>query len=68
MSPDLSRVTWRKSRYSGGNNGQCVEVGHLRPEVAIRDSKNPEGGALVVGEGSWARFLATASRDGFRRA
>ncbi|HTZ29042.1 MAG TPA: DUF397 domain-containing protein, partial [Streptosporangiaceae bacterium] len=23
---DLSRAVWRKSSYSGGNGGQCVEV------------------------------------------
>jgi Domain of unknown function (DUF397) len=23
---DLSRAAWRKSSYSGGNGGQCVEV------------------------------------------
>ena len=24
--PDLSRVTWRKSSYSNGSGGSCVEV------------------------------------------
>jgi len=37
-------------------------------DTAVRDSKNPAGGSLLVGESSWRRFLATASRDGFRRA
>lgn len=27
---DLSDVTWRKASYSGGNGGECVEVGVWR--------------------------------------
>jgi hypothetical protein len=72
MIPDLSRLRWRKSSYSGSNGGSCVEVAHLSDDgsdglTAVRDSKNPNGGFLLVSESSWARFLATASRDGFRR-
>jgi Domain of unknown function (DUF397) len=32
-------VVWRKSSFSGGNNGACVELSN---QSAIRDSKNPE--------------------------
>lgn len=38
---------WRKSSYSG-NEGSCVELAHTATCGAIRDSKNPEGGRLVV--------------------
>ena len=27
---DISHVTWRKASYSGGNGGNCVEVGVWR--------------------------------------
>ena len=27
---DISHVTWRKASYSGGNGGECVEVGVWR--------------------------------------
>jgi hypothetical protein len=27
---DISHVTWRKASYSGGNGGECVEVGLWR--------------------------------------
>jgi hypothetical protein len=27
---DISDVTWRKASYSGGNGGECVEVGVWR--------------------------------------
>jgi hypothetical protein len=45
MTPDLSTATWRKSTYSGGNNGACIELSNLG---AIRDSKNPLGPELWV--------------------
>lgn len=55
---DSSRMTWRKSSYSGdGDNGDCVEVGFAEPSVAVRDSKNPTGELLAVPQESWARFL-----------
>jgi hypothetical protein len=54
---DLTRATWRKSSYSGGNGGQCVEVAQNLPGVvAIRDSKNP-GPALVITQEEWATFI-----------
>ncbi|MFC5288124.1 DUF397 domain-containing protein [Actinokineospora guangxiensis] len=45
MTLDLSRTRWRKSSFSGGNGGACVEVSTVG---AVRDSKNPEGGVLAV--------------------
>lgn len=38
-------TTWRKSSFSGGDNGDCVEVAYVG---AVRDSKNPDGGRLHV--------------------
>ena len=44
---DLSNATWRKSSYSGGNGGNCVEVAALPDDSrAVRDSKDPEGPKL----------------------
>lgn len=39
----LSRLRWRKSSRSDGNNGACVELAH---EGWVRDSKNPTGPVL----------------------
>lgn len=50
--PDLSRAVWRKSTHSGGNH-DCVEVADLRSTIALRDSKNPSGSALIVTPGDW---------------
>lgn len=58
---DLSRVTWRKSSRSGGNNGQCVEV--VSGVRAVRDSKNPNGGVLPL-KGVAAAAFMTAVKAG----
>ena len=55
---DVTRAVWRKSSYSSGNGGACVEVaGNLPDVVAVRDSKNPEGPALVFTPEEWRAFL-----------
>jgi hypothetical protein len=57
---DLSRADWRKASYSGNNGGACVEVArNLSGIVAVRDSKNPDGGVLMVTPGQWAGLLAS---------
>jgi hypothetical protein len=38
---------WRKSSYSG-SEANCVELAHTATAGAIRDSKNPDGGRLLV--------------------
>jgi hypothetical protein len=52
-------TVWRKSRRSNGQ-GDCVEVAALDEgqQVAVRDSKDPAGPALVVGPGEWRSFIA----------
>jgi len=61
---DLSGAMWRKSSYSSGNGGQCVEVARNLPGVvALRDSKNPQGPALVLTAEQRRAFLSGA-RDG----
>jgi len=55
---DLSGASWRKASLSA-HNGGCVEVAVNLPGVtAIRDSKRPDGGALVVDRAAFAAFLA----------
>ena len=56
---DLSRAVWRKSSRSGGGAGQCVEVASVQDVTAVRDSKNPSGGALTFGDREFAVFLAS---------
>ncbi|MGW8374346.1 DUF397 domain-containing protein [Streptomyces sp. ODS28] len=60
--PRASALTgWRKSSYSGGDEGSCVEVlDNLPAAVPVRDSKNPDGPALVFGEAAWSSFVSAA--------
>lgn len=54
---DLSRAGWRKASYSNSNGGNCVEVaGNLPGIVAVRDSKDPHGPALVFTVSDWQAF------------
>ncbi|MEV7788510.1 DUF397 domain-containing protein [Streptomyces sp. NPDC088106] len=58
---DLSKAHWRKSTYSDGNGGSCVEVAHDFPGVVpVRDSKLGVGGpVIVVGSATWTEFIRT---------
>jgi hypothetical protein len=60
--PELAMAIWRKSSRSGGN-GNCVEVADLSDAVAVRDSKDPNGGVLVFARNQWAAFIREA-KDG----
>lgn len=67
---ELRGAVWRKSSYSGGSEGQCVEVADLTAtpfagQQGIRDSKNPEGPALLIPEGSFASFMTAVKAGEF---
>jgi hypothetical protein len=49
---------WRKSSYSGGNGGSCVEVAN-DGVIMVRDTTNRDGGTLVFSAQAWAAFAAT---------
>jgi hypothetical protein len=58
IAADLSGAVWKKSKRSGGSGGNCVEVASNLPGlVAVRDSKNPAGPALVFTPGEWSAFV-----------
>ncbi|GAA0590578.1 DUF397 domain-containing protein [Streptomyces crystallinus] len=61
-SQDLADVQWRKSSYSGGGGGDCVEVAEVSHLVAIRDSTRPEGAALTVSPGAFGAFVDSLTR------
>lgn len=55
---------WRKSTYSGNEGGSCIEVLDGYPTgVPVRDSKDPQGPALVIPSAGWTSFV-TAVKDG----
>lgn len=54
---------WYKSSYSGGGQGDCLEVALGHTVVPVRDSKAVTGPALVFSPIGWAAFVG-AVRDG----
>ncbi|WP_330331397.1 DUF397 domain-containing protein [Streptomyces sp. NBC_00536] len=55
---DLRAARWRKSSFSNGTGGECVEVADgLVGIVPVRDSKVEDGPVLVVSAGAWAPFV-----------
>jgi hypothetical protein len=59
----LRAAAWRKSRHSNPS-GNCVEIAELTAgRVAIRDSRHPDGPALIFTQAEWAAFLRDV-RDG----
>ncbi|WP_369183177.1 DUF397 domain-containing protein [Streptomyces sp. Y1] len=51
-------LVWRKSSYSG-QGGDCVEVADdVIGLVPVRDSKDPDGPALVFPVEAWSSFVA----------
>jgi hypothetical protein len=58
MDVDLSGAAWRKSSRSGPYSDNCVEVAMVERAVAVRDSKDPAGAALVFPAGQWRAFVA----------
>ena len=57
MDVDPDGATWRKSTYSNGSGGNCVEVADLPNGRAVRDSKHPEGPILVFAREGWQAFV-----------
>ncbi|MFJ3587598.1 DUF397 domain-containing protein [Streptomyces sp. NPDC090231] len=49
---------WFKSSYSGGSQGDCLEVARGHSAVPVRDSKAPNGPAVVFSPAGWSAFVA----------
>src|SRR4029077_10005452 len=60
---DLTGAPWRKSSYSSGNGGACVEVAVVPGSkegsdyvITMRDSKDPDGPVLTFTPDEWKAF------------
>jgi hypothetical protein len=54
----MTGATWRKSSYSGGASGNCVEVASA-DHVMVRDTKDSgTGPVLGFTSAAWAAFTA----------
>ncbi|WP_189049081.1 DUF397 domain-containing protein [Micromonospora sonchi] len=59
----MTGARWRTSTRSSTNGGNCVEVADNLPGlVAVRDSKDRDGGVLTFGPTAWRTFVASARR------
>ncbi|MGH3435523.1 MAG: DUF397 domain-containing protein [Sciscionella sp.] len=59
MTDTDTAIRWRKSSYSNGSGGNCVELAHTLG--AVRDSKN--GDVLNVRPQAVARLLASVKHS-----
>ncbi|MFD7464100.1 DUF397 domain-containing protein [Streptomyces tendae] len=56
-----SGLTWFKSSYSDGNEGDsCVEIATEPTTVHVRDSKNIGGPQLAFAPAAWVGFVPYA--------
>ena len=60
---DLTGAVWRKSSFSSGNGGACVEIAFVPGSkegsdhvIAMRDSKRPDGPVLIFTPAEWEAF------------
>ncbi|GAA3425332.1 DUF397 domain-containing protein [Streptosporangium nondiastaticum] len=56
QQPDLSDARWRKSSLSG-SGPSCVEVAFVSDAVAVRDTKDRDGGTILFRHDTWATFI-----------
>ena len=65
-APSLPVTAWRKSSYSADNGGNCIEIGEgITGLTPVRDSKDPEGPALLFGTDAWSAFVADVKTGRF---
>jgi hypothetical protein len=53
----VNNLAWRKSTYSGGEGGNCVEVA-ATGTVHVRDTTDRDGFTLPVPAAAWSAFVA----------
>ncbi len=63
LTVNSSSLAWRKSTRC--DSASCVEVAPVADGVAMRDSKDSEGPALLFTREQWADFLHGARAGDF---
>lgn len=62
---DLENAQWRKSTRSSPSSDNCVEVAFVGGAIALRDSKNRDGGVLIFTPDEWDAFISGAKDNEF---
>lgn len=63
---ERANLAWIKAQAST-HNGQCVEIASAAGNIAMRDSKDPDGPILVYTPGEFRAFLDGARNGEFDR-
>jgi hypothetical protein len=64
LTHHLNGAVWKKASRSNGTGGNnCVEVAFLDTGVAVRDSKDRSGPALMFTQAEWTAFV-DSTKDG----
>ncbi|GAA4082365.1 hypothetical protein GCM10022233_74460 [Streptomyces shaanxiensis] len=58
-----SSIPWRKSSYSNGMGGECLELAAFAGAIAVRDSKVASGPQLMLSTAAWQSFVRSLSSD-----
>ncbi|WP_075899842.1 DUF397 domain-containing protein [Actinomadura sp. CNU-125] len=53
----MELIKWRKSSRSDSQGDACVELAALPGGVGLRDSKDPDGGRLVLTPAAFRRLI-----------
>ena len=65
IASSLTAVTWQKSHHSNPS-GECVEMAALAgAQIAIRNSRDPEGPALICTKADVGAFIQGAKKGEF---
>jgi Domain of unknown function (DUF397) len=55
----LNELSWRKSSYSGGNGGACIQVARHGGKILVRDTKDHGRGPVQqYAPAAWRAFIA----------
>ncbi|MBT2449364.1 DUF397 domain-containing protein [Streptomyces sp. ISL-43] len=57
-----THARWRKSSYSNGTGGECVEVADGDGCIGVRDSKQHQGPFLSFESHAWSIFVEQVRR------
>jgi hypothetical protein len=60
---EAPQITWRKSSRSA-DQGECVEIGIWQGRYLVRDSKDPDGPALILNRSGFRYLFARAKTKG----